>query len=109
MFAIQDLQNILIWFHAMLCVPILLLFRFLDKRYEKNAKGLGQFIPDQGFRDYCRLWIGLPLYNVQDNTCQNCGKLKDKYGDHTIVCKNGGRPIQRHDKIVAKIIKICNV
>src|SRR5690606_20106653 len=43
--------------------------------------------------------FNIPIISSEQQ-CRKCNHTLDKYGDHALICKNGGDIIKRHDNIV---------
>jgi hypothetical protein len=50
------------------------------------------------FRNLILFRLGLPLYE-KDEPCHFCGRHKDRYGVHSLICKKGSDHSERHNTI----------
>ena len=65
-------------------------------------KELGTFLTRKEFQVYIRYRTGLPVL-PKESKCVKCNQPQDIFGDHSIVCKNEGHVISRHDLVRNKL------
>ena len=50
------------------------------------------------YRASLQRWLRLPVF-LEDGVCPLCDGVLDKYGDHCLVCPNGGCRTKRHNRL----------
>jgi hypothetical protein len=67
---------------------------------------LGLSFSTRQFQNSMKLYLGLQVY-PKDSACRQCQKPCDKYGIHSLICKNTGDMIAKHNSIRDVIYLFC--